>query len=51
MNFRALNKAIAHCPEPDRFQVERDMLRQIKIIYDENNASISFPARPNDNHD
>ena len=36
-------KFIAHCLEPDRFQVERDMLREIKIIFDENNVSIPFP--------
>lgn len=36
-------KFIAQCKETKRFQVERDMLRQIKIIFDENNVGIPFP--------
>lgn len=36
-------KFIAQCKESKRFQVERDMLRQIKIIFDENNVGIPFP--------
>ena len=36
-------KFIAQCKETTRFQVERDMLRQIKIIFDENNVGIPFP--------
>ena len=36
-------KFIAQCKETTRFQVERDMLRQIKIIFDENDVGIPFP--------
>ena len=36
-------KFIAQCKETSRFQVERDMMRQIKIIFDENNVGIPFP--------
>ena len=36
-------KFIAQCKETDRFQVQRDMLREIKIIFDENDVGIPFP--------
>ena len=36
-------KFVANCLENNRFQVERDMMREIKIIFDENNVSIPFP--------
>lgn len=36
-------KIVAQCDENDRFQVERDMNREIKIIFDKNNVNIPFP--------
>ena len=34
---------VAQCDENDRYQVERDMNREIKIIFDKNNVNIPFP--------
>lgn len=36
-------KIVAQCDENDRYQVERDMNREIKIIFDKNNVNIPFP--------
>ncbi|MDD3832194.1 MAG: mechanosensitive ion channel family protein [Clostridia bacterium] len=36
-------KFIAKCKEDDRYQVERDLNREIKIIFDKNNINIPFP--------
>ncbi len=33
----------ATCEEDDRFQVERDLNRQFKLLFDENNINIPFP--------
>ena len=33
---------VAKCKEPDIYQVQRDMNRQIKIIFDDNNIEIPF---------
>lgn len=33
----------AKCPELQKFQVERDMNREIKLMFDENNINIPFP--------
>lgn len=35
-------KFVAQCKEPARFQVERDMLRELKLIFDENDVGIPF---------
>ena len=34
---------IAKCEESDKYQVERDMNRQFKLIFDKNNINIPFP--------
>lgn len=34
---------IAHCKEEDIYQVQRDMNREIKLIFDENDFNIPFP--------
>ncbi len=34
---------LATCKETERFQVERDIRRELKIIFDENNIGIPFP--------
>ena len=34
---------IAKCKEPDIYQVQRDMNREIKIMFDDNNINIPFP--------
>ena len=34
---------VAKCKEEDRFQVVRDLNREIKIVFDENNVNIPFP--------
>ena len=36
-------KIVSQCDESDRYQVERDMNREIKIIFDRNNVNIPFP--------
>ena len=36
-------KFIAQCKETVRFQTERDMLRELKLIFDENDVGIPFP--------
>ena len=36
-------KFTAQCEEGNRFQVERDMMRQLKLIFDENDVGIPFP--------
>ena len=36
-------KFIAKCEETDRFQVERDLYRQLKLLFDKNNIGIPFP--------
>ena len=33
----------AQCEEDDRFQVERDLNRQFKLLFDKNNINIPFP--------
>lgn len=33
----------ARCPEPEKFQTERDLNRQIKLLFDKNNISIPYP--------
>ena len=33
----------ARCPEEQKFQVERDLNRQIKLLFDENKIGIPFP--------
>ena len=38
-----MDKIVAQCDENDRYQVERDMNREIKIIFDKNNVNIPFP--------
>lgn len=35
-------KFIAQCKEANRFQTERDMLRELKLIFDENDVGIPF---------
>ena len=35
-------KLVAKCNEDDKYQVQRDMNREIKIIFDKNNVSIPF---------
>ena len=34
---------VANCDEGDRYQVERDMNRQFKLMFDRNNINIPFP--------
>ena len=34
---------VAKCKEPDIYQVQRDLNREIKIIFDDNNVNIPFP--------
>lgn len=34
---------VANCDEGDRYQVERDMNRQFKLLFDKNNINIPFP--------
>ena len=34
---------IAKCKEPDIYQVQRDLNREIKIMFDDNNINIPFP--------
>lgn len=36
-------KLVAKCKEDDKYQVQRDMNREIKIIFDKNKVSIPFP--------
>lgn len=36
-------KFFAKCEEDDRFQVERDLNRQFKLLFDKNNINIPFP--------
>ncbi len=36
-------KFIAKCEESERYQVERDLNREFKLIFDENNINIPFP--------
>lgn len=36
-------KLIAKCAEEDRFQVQRDLLREFRVILTENNIDIAFP--------
>ena len=36
-------KFVAKCEETDRFQVERDLYRQLKLLFDKNNIGIPFP--------
>ena len=36
-------KFFATCEENDRFQVERDLLREFKLLFDKNNVNIPFP--------
>lgn len=36
-------KVVAQCKEEDRYQVQRDLNREIKILFDNNNVSIPFP--------
>ena len=36
-------KFFAKCEEDDRFQVERDLNRQFKLLFDRNNINIPFP--------
>ncbi len=36
-------KFIAKCDEGDRYQVERDLNRQFKLLFDKNNINIPFP--------
>ena len=36
-------KFFAKCEEEDRFQVERDLNRQFKLLFDKNNINIPFP--------
>ena len=36
-------KFIAKCDEGMRFQVQRDMNRQFKLLFDKNNINIPFP--------
>ena len=36
-------KFVAKCEETDRFQVERDLYRQFKLLFDKNNIGIPFP--------
>ncbi|MBQ7995504.1 MAG: mechanosensitive ion channel family protein [Bacilli bacterium] len=35
-------KFIANCKEQNRFQVERDLMRELKLIFDENDINIPF---------
>ncbi len=35
-------RLVAQCPEGDKFQTQRDMNRQIKLIFDENGIGIPF---------
>lgn len=34
---------LAKCKEPDIYQVQRDLNREIKIVFDDNNVNIPFP--------
>lgn len=34
---------VAKCKEPDIYQVQRDLNREIKIVFDDNNVNIPFP--------
>ena len=34
---------VAKCKEPDIYQVQRDLNREIKIVFDDNNINIPFP--------
>ncbi len=34
---------VANCDENDKYQVERDMNRQFKLLFDRNNVNIPFP--------
>lgn len=36
-------KFFATCEENDRFQVERDLYREFKLLFDKNNVNIPFP--------
>lgn len=36
-------KILAKCSEDDKFQLQRDLNREIKIIFDKNNVGIPFP--------
>ena len=36
-------KFIAKCEEGSRYQVERDLNRQFKLLFDKNNINIPFP--------
>ena len=36
-------KFVAKCKESDKFQVERDLNRQLKLLFDANNINIPFP--------
>ena len=34
---------VAKCKEEDIYQVQRDLNREIKIVFDDNNVNIPFP--------
>ena len=36
-------KIVAKCDENDRFQVQRDMLREYRVLLRENDIDIAFP--------
>lgn len=36
-------RIVAECAESDRFQLERDLNRELKLIFDRNNINIPFP--------
>ncbi len=42
-DFAVVIKIIAMCNEDDKFQLQRDLNREIKILFDANNIGIPFP--------
>lgn len=42
-DFAVIIRFVANCEEDVRYQVERDMNRQFKLLFDKNNINIPFP--------
>ena len=42
-NSAVVLRFVANCEEGDKYQVERDMNRQFKLLFDRNNINIPFP--------